>query len=115
MRFDRVGRQTDQFDTSLGELGLKLCKSAQFGGADWCIILRVRNQDGPLIANPFVEIDWSCCSFRIEIGGDGAQAKSARLVRFPASWSRSEASLLTALDALLHQKPCLECLIVAFR
>ncbi len=40
---------------------------AEFGGADRREILRVRKQDGPAVADPFVEIDRALGGFGREI------------------------------------------------
>jgi hypothetical protein len=39
MALNRVGRQSNQLDPTLAELGLEFCKCAQFGGADWSVVL----------------------------------------------------------------------------
>ena len=41
MGFNGVGRQTDQLDAALGELGLELCKGAELGGADGGVVFWV--------------------------------------------------------------------------
>lgn len=49
--------QADHLDAPLIELILKLGKSAEFGGADGGEVGRVREENGPAVANEFVEID----------------------------------------------------------
>jgi hypothetical protein len=41
MAVDGVGRETNELDAALGELGLELSESTQLGGADRCVILGV--------------------------------------------------------------------------
>lgn len=78
VRFDCVGRETDQLNASLGKLGLKLCESAQFGCADWSVVLGMGEENGPLIANPFMEINWACGGFGLEVGCSGPEAESVK-------------------------------------
>ena len=57
MALNSVGAQTDELDVALGELGLELREGTQLGGADWSVVLRVGEQDDPLVANEVVELD----------------------------------------------------------
>lgn len=57
MTLNSVGAQTDELDVALGELGLELREGTQLGGADWSVVLRVGEQDDPLVANEVVELD----------------------------------------------------------
>lgn len=67
MALNSVGAQTDELDVALGELGLELREGTQLGGADRGVVLRVGEQDDPLVANEVVELDWAtrllsaCC------------------------------------------------------
>lgn len=72
---DGVGRQADQLDAALGELGLELGKSAELGGADRREVLRVREQDDPFVSNELVEVNWAVGGLGLEVGGDAAQAQ----------------------------------------
>ena len=76
---DGVGGQTDQLDAALGEFGLELGERTQFGGADWGEILRVGEENNPLVTDEFVEVDWAGGSFGLEIGGNGAEAETIRI------------------------------------
>lgn len=76
MRLDGVGRKTDQLDATLGELGLKLCKSAELGGANWCVVLWMGEQNNPFVADELVEVDRAVGCLGLEVRGDGAQAET---------------------------------------
>jgi hypothetical protein len=54
---DGVGRETNELDTTLGELGLELSEGTELGGADGGVVLGVREQNHPLISNELVEVD----------------------------------------------------------
>lgn len=69
-----VGRQTDQLDTALGELGLKLGEGTELGGADGGVILRVGEENDPFIANKLVEVDGAVGGVSLEVRGDSAEA-----------------------------------------
>ena len=73
---DSVGRETDQLDTTLGELGLELSKGSEFGSADGSVILWVGEEDHPFIANELVEVDGALGGLGLEVGGNGTQAET---------------------------------------
>lgn len=81
MRFDGIGRQTDQFDAALGEFGFEFCEGAQLGGADWSVIFGMREEDSPLVTDPFMEVNGSCSGLCLEIRGDRAKTKAVENVR----------------------------------
>ncbi|MCY1183024.1 hypothetical protein D9M73_236120 [compost metagenome] len=64
---NRVDTEPDHFGVALVEFRLELGQVAQFSGADRGEILRVRKQDGPVVANPFVEIQRALGAFGSEI------------------------------------------------
>lgn len=106
MGFNCVSGQTNQLDASFGEFGFELRECAELGRANWGIIFGMREQDGPVIVNPFMEVDRACRGFRFEIGGNGTQAKSAHNVKtWPTSHAGFQAGMLTVLGALLEQNP----------
>lgn len=76
---DRVGRQTNQLDAALGELGLQLGKGAQLGGAHGREVLRVGEEDDPAVADKLVEVNGALGGFGLEVGGFGAQTEGSRL------------------------------------
>ena len=76
VRVDGVGRETDQLDAALGELWLELCEGTELGGADGCVVLRVGEENYPLVANELVEVDWALCGLGLEVGGNGTQAET---------------------------------------
>lgn len=75
---DRVCRKTDQFDPPLCELGLELCESAQFSRADWGIILRVREEDDPIVADELMEVNRPAGGLSLEVGSSAAKAERLR-------------------------------------
>ena len=70
VRLDGVGRETDQLDTTLCELGLKLCEGTELGGADGCVIFWVGEENNPLVADELMEVDGAVGSLGLEVGGD---------------------------------------------
>lgn len=67
MRIDSVSRQANELNPALGEFGLEFSKGSQLGCADWCVVLRVREEDNPAVANELVKIDGTvgCVCFEI--------------------------------------------------
>src|SRR5262249_3528325 len=75
VRVDRVDAQTEDLDASLLEFWFELGHIAQLRGANWSEVLRVREKDGPTVADPFVEaFDRAFGSLRAEIGNDFTNA-----------------------------------------
>jgi len=70
-----VGRQANELDTTFGELWLKLGKGTKLGGADWSVILWVREENNPLVTDELVEIDRSVGGLSLEVWGNGAQTE----------------------------------------
>ena len=80
VRVDGVGAQADQLDVALCEFGLEFCEGAQLGGADGGVIFRVREENGPGIADEFVEVNGAIGGVGLEVGRGGAEAEA--LVEF---------------------------------
>lgn len=76
MAAEGVGRETDELDTALVELGFETGHLTELGGADGSIILGVGEEDHPVVANELVEVNGAIGGFGLEVGGDGAQAKT---------------------------------------
>jgi hypothetical protein len=76
VRLDGVGRESDQLDAALGELGLELGEGAELGGADGSVVFGVGEEDHPIVADEFMEIDGTVGGLGLEIGGDGTQAET---------------------------------------
>src|SRR5262252_7899727 len=75
VRIDRVDAQTEDLDATLLEFGFELGHIAEFRGADRSEILRVREEDRPTVADPFVEaFDRAFGSLRAEIRNDFTNA-----------------------------------------
>lgn len=77
VRVDGVGREADQLDAALGELGLQLGEGAQLGGADGSEILGVREEDNPVVANELVEVNGTLGGLGLEVGGLRAQTEDS--------------------------------------
>ena len=75
MAVQGVGRQANQLGTTLGELGLKLGKGTEFGGADRGVIFGVGEEDDPFITDELVEVDGAVGGIGLEVGGDGPQTE----------------------------------------
>ena len=60
---------------ALFEFGLEAGHVAELGGADGGEIFGVGEEDGPAVADPFVEIDGALGSFGGEVGGVVVDAK----------------------------------------
>jgi hypothetical protein len=69
MSLDGVGREPDQFHPTLGKRGLILCQSRQLGGAYGSVVFRMREKDGPFVADPLMKIDEAGCRLSLEIRG----------------------------------------------
>jgi hypothetical protein len=78
MRLDGVGGQTDQLGVALGELGLQLGEGAQLGGADGRVVLRVGEEDNPVVANELMEVNGALGGVGLKVGGSGTQAEADR-------------------------------------
>lgn len=79
---DGVGRETNQLGSTLGELWLELREGTELGGADGSVVLGVREEDNPLVANPLVEVDGALGGLGLEVGGNCAQADTCRRLVF---------------------------------
>ncbi|MCY1350079.1 hypothetical protein D9M69_363020 [compost metagenome] len=81
---DRVDGKAHHLGVALVELGLEPGHVAQLGGADRGEVLRVGEQDGPLVADPLVEVEGAFGGFCGEIGGFVTNADCH--VRPPFCW-----------------------------
>ena len=82
MGLNSVGRETDQLDTTLGELRLELGESTELSGADGGVVLGVREEDDPVVADELVEVNVSLGGLGLEVGGGRAQTKRSRSRHF---------------------------------
>ena len=78
MAAQRVGREADQLDAALGELGLEAGHLAELGRAHGGVVLGVREEDDPAVADELMEVDGAGGGVGLEVGGNGAQAEAAR-------------------------------------
>lgn len=75
MALDRVGGETDELGATLGEFWLELCKGTELSCANRSVVLWMREQNHPLVANEVVEVDLAVGGLSIEVRGDAAQAE----------------------------------------
>jgi len=75
MRVDGVGAQANQLDTALREFWFELSKSSQFSGANRGVILGMREENHPVVADEVMEVDWALGGLRLEVRGDGTQTE----------------------------------------
>ncbi|MNL53853.1 hypothetical protein D3C87_1771340 [compost metagenome] len=75
MAVERIDGEPDDLYPAPVEFRLDLGHVAEFGGADWREILRMREQDGPGIADPVMELDRAFRGFRLEIRCDVVDCK----------------------------------------
>ena len=61
----------------------------------------------PLITNPFMEVNWTRCGFRLEIGRNGSKTESARpldvVTASSSDWEASHGSGRCSLDISLYE------------
>lgn len=75
MAVDRVGRQADELDSTLGELGLEFGEGAELGGADGSVVFGVGEQDNPVVADELVEVNGARGGVGLEVGGNAAETE----------------------------------------
>ena len=73
---ERVGRQADDLDAALGKLGLDLGHGPELRRAHGRVVLRVREEHDPAVADELVEIDGSLRGLGLEVGRLAAQAEA---------------------------------------
>ena len=71
--FDRVRGKTDQLDPTFRELGLELCKGAELGCAYWRVVLGMREENDPIVADEFVKVDLALGGFGVKVGRNAAE------------------------------------------
>lgn len=78
MAVDGVGAQAQELYAAFGELGFKAGHFTQFSGADGGIILRVGEENDPVVTNVLMQVDGTLCGVGLEVGGNSAQAKTKK-------------------------------------
>jgi len=86
MRLDRIGRQTDQLDTTLLEFRLELGKGAELSSADGSVVLGVGEEDNPAVTNELVEVDGTSGRVGLEVGCDGSQTEGGIYFSSHVDW-----------------------------
>ena len=85
MALDCVRRQSNELHAALGEFWLEFREGAQLGRANGCVVLWVREQHHPVIANELMEVDGSVGGLGIEVGSNASKAE-----RFSALFSHGD-------------------------
>jgi hypothetical protein len=67
---DGVDGEADDLCAALRELLFEACDGAEFGGADGGEVLGVREENGPAVSDPIMEVDCALCSVGGEIGSN---------------------------------------------
>lgn len=101
MALNGVGRQANKLNTSSCELWLEFGKGAQLGSADRSVILRVREQDYPLVTDELMEVDRSSGGLGLEVRSGRTETKTVKTVSTVCQIGRGD----WELTALVCQ-PC---------
>lgn len=72
---DGVGGETDELGTTTGELRLQLGESTELSCTDRGVILWVREEDDPVVADELVEVDRALSGLGLEVRGLAAEAE----------------------------------------
>ena len=88
MRIHRIGREANQLDAALGELGFQLRKCAEFGRANRGVVFGVGEEDDPVVANELMEVDGAGSGVGLEVRGNRAKTKSTTCIRSKATHAR---------------------------
>ena len=75
MGVDGIDGEADDLGAALGELRFEVGDGAELGGADGGEVLGVREEDGPAVADPLVEVDGAVGGFGGEVGGGVVDAE----------------------------------------
>lgn len=68
MALNRVGRKANELHATPGELRLEFCECTELSSANRGVIFRVREQDYPVVANEFMEVDGTGSGLGVEVG-----------------------------------------------
>lgn len=68
-----VGRQANQLNATLGELGLELGKGTELGSANGGEILGVGEENDPVVADKLVEVNGAVGCVGLEVRGNSAE------------------------------------------
>ncbi len=82
---DGIDGETDDLCAALRELLLEASDGAELGGADGREVLGVGEENGPAVADPFVEVDGALRGFGGEIGSNIVDAERHCVFR-PSRW-----------------------------
>jgi hypothetical protein len=66
---DGIDREADDLGSALGELAFETGHGAELGGADGSEVLGVREEDGPVVADPLVELYRAMGAIGRKVGG----------------------------------------------
>ena len=85
MALDCVRRQSNELHATLGEFWLEFREGAQLGRANGCVVLWVREQHHPVVADELMEVDGSVGGLGIEVGSNASKTE-----RFDALFSHGD-------------------------
>jgi hypothetical protein len=85
MALDCVRRQSNELHAALGEFWLEFRERAQLGRANGCVVLWVREQHHPVVANELMEVNRSVGGLGIEVGSNASKTE-----RFGALFSHGD-------------------------
>lgn len=77
MALDGIRRQADELDAALAKLGLELGKGSELRRAHRRVVLGVREENDPGVADEVVEADGALGRFGFEIGRRGTEAETS--------------------------------------
>lgn len=75
MALDGISGEANELCATLCELGLELCEGTKFSGADGSVVLWVREEDDPIVADELVEVNGALGSLGLEVGGNASQTE----------------------------------------
>lgn len=75
VRVHGVCAQADELCAALAELRLELSERSELSCADGGVVLGVREEDDPVVANELVEVDGTLGGLGLEVGSSAAQTK----------------------------------------
>ena len=69
MALDGIDGEADDLGSAFGEFAFEAGHGAELGGADGGEVLGVGEEDGPVVADPLVEVDGAVRGLGGEVGG----------------------------------------------
>jgi len=73
--FEAVGRETNDFHTTISKVFGATSNFAKLSGADRGKIIRMGEENGPFVPDPFVELYWALGGLSLEIRSDASKTQ----------------------------------------